>query len=393
MPYLQPEQVKCDRKIPCAACVKRGAPETCQWQWNDNQIDPLILFSKLNGDIEDLQARLKQVEAYIKNTPGHVAAQTPSSNAALSVPKASSVPPEASLSLDSSKKNETNDGDMDIVAPSAGNRNTQPASASVYTPPTAGPSTASAKVADDSLPHPPTSRANSGPQEAEYDAAAENAAIYLESFANQGARAEDSQTPVSPQHLLDTAVMNHNISWQDMELTEALTSIRDLPTKLQSGDTHLTWFPHSNDGLSYTSARTKALQEVYTYLPTAAQIEYLIQLFEEKVNWRFSIVHLPALRLELKRLWEMFAAGRQMEVDPLWLGVLFMVLALGMNNHPTTPAPGNAFPGLTTEQISALATGYHSASLKSLHIGDCMGKPRPRTVQWVCLLNTVVIRC
>lgn len=378
---MQSQQVKCDRKIPCAACVKRGAPETCQWQWNDNQIDPLILFSKLTGDIEELQARLQQVEAYIKAAPAYEAAATSSSStAALSVPAVSSVPAENTLPLESFKRNEAGDATMDmpIVSTQPGSRNVGliPAPA----PPPVGTSTA-AKVADQSLGHPTASRANSGPQEAEYDAAAENAAIYLESFANQGSRTEDSQTPVSPQHLLDTAVMNHNISWHDMELTEALTSIRDLPTRFQTGDTHLTWFPHSVDGLNYTSARTKALQEVYTYLPTAAQTEYLIQLFEEKVNWRFSIVHLPALRLELKRLWEMFAAGRQLEVDPLWLGVLFMVLALGMNNHPTTPTPGNAFPGLTTEQISALATGYHSASLKALHIGDCMGKPRPRTVQ------------
>lgn len=228
---------------------------------------------------------------------------------------------------------------------------------------------------------PQISRGSSGTLEAEYDAAAENAAIYLESFANQGPRTEDSQTPASPQHLLDAHVATHNVPWQDMELTEALTSIRDLSPRVPPSDTHLTWFPHSMDGLSYASARTKALQEVYTYLPTAAQTEYLIQLFEEKVHWRFTIVHLPALRLEIKRLWEMFAAGRQLEVDPLWLGVLFMILALGMNNHPTTPSPDNIFPGLTTEQISALATGYHSASLKALHIGDCMGKPRPRTVQ------------
>lgn len=235
---------------------------------------------------------------------------------------------------------------------------------------------------------PVSTRNSSGTLEPEYDAAAENAAIYLESFANQGPRTEDSQTPVSPQHMLDTNVAPHSsISWQDMELTEALTSIRDIPIRVPHHDTHLTWFPHSVDGLSYNSARTKALQEVYTYLPTAAQTEYLIHLFEEKVHWRFTIVHLPALRLEIKRLWEMFAAGRQLEVDPLWLGVLFIVLALGMNNHPTTPSPGNIFPGLTTEQISALATGYHSASLKALHIGDCMGKPRPRTVQYVLYLS------
>lgn len=371
--------------MPCAACVKRGAPETCQWQWADNTVDPLVLFSKLTGDIAELQARLSEVETYIKNSPAH---PSPIASSIFSTSAANPGPATSAFSVRSStfhsdphKKDESVAESIDTSALFTPEQHLNQAATPM--PPI---KTNSILALVNQTIHPGNaSRSNSGPQEAEYDAAAENAAIYLESFANQGPRGEDSTSPVSPQHLPATAVTNQNIVWQqDMELTEALTSIRDIPTKIQNEDVHLTWFPHSVDGLSYLSARTKALQEVYTYLPTAAQTEFLIQLFEEKVHWRFSIVHLPALRLEIKRLWEMIAAGRQLEVDPLWLGVLFMVLALGMNNHPTTPTPGNIFPGLTTEQISALATGYHSASLKALHIGDCMGKPRPRTVQSVC---------
>lgn len=375
--------MKCDRKVPCAACVKRGAPETCQWQWNDNQIDPFILFSKLTGDIESLQARLAEVEAIIHNLPSKTSGPPILPLVGEHQPTVLDPPaPGHQLETPTRDKNESVDGIGQSSSMATNNQlHPQPMKYSTSIP--HRPFAEAVPLQDRNAVLPPPPRVSSANQDAEYDAAAENAAIYLESFANQGPRTEESQSPISPEHALDTHVASHNISWQDMELTEALTSIRTLPPKLQNVDTHLAWFPHSVDGLSYNSARIKALQEVYTYLPTAAQTEYLIHLFEEKVHWRFTIVHLPALRAEIKRLWEMFAAGRQLEVDPLWLGVLFMVLALGMNNHPTTPTPGNIFPGLTTEQISALATGYHSASLKALHIGDCMGKPRPRTVQSV----------
>ncbi|KAK9894355.1 hypothetical protein P389DRAFT_197652 [Cystobasidium minutum MCA 4210] len=377
-------KVKCDRKVPCTACVKRGAPDTCKWSWNDNIIDPLLLFTKLTGDIEALQARLAEVEDQLRRNPANVQPTSTFHDHAIfdaiasvrsSLPPSDHSPYKEELHDTPALATVLNSAPLDVGSTSSSQKATYPS---------AVPSRMNLGQHTDKS-GPQVSRGSSGTLEAEYDAAAENAAIYLESFANQGPRTEDSQTPVSPQHPLDTHVATHNVPWQDMELTEALTSIKDLSPRVPYQDTHLAWFPYSTDGLNYASARTKALQEVYTYLPTAAQTEYLIQLFEEKVHWRFTIVHLPALRLEIKRLWEMFAAGRQLEVDPLWLGVLFMVLALGMNNHPTTPSPSNIFPGLTTEQISALATGYHSASLKALHIGDCMGKPRPRTVQAICL--------
>lgn len=231
-------------------------------------------------------------------------------------------------------------------------------------------------------PRPVQSRPSTSSQEVEYDSAAENAAAYLESFANQRPRGEDSDTPATPLNSTDILPASPDVSWQEMELTEALTSIKVLPSRLQPQDSHLSWFPLSADGSQHTASRSQTLRDIFSFMPTATQIEYLVGLFEEKVHWRFRVLHMPAFRAEVKRMWEMCAKGRQFEIDPLWLGVLFMVLALALSSRPAAPeASGDPFQGLTLEQMGALATGYHSSSLMALRVGDCMGKPRPRTVQ------------
>lgn len=80
--------------------------------------------------------------------------------------------------------------------------------------------------------------------------------------------------------------------------------------------------------------------------------------------------------------WEMVAQQRQTEVDPLWLAVFFMVMALALDNRSTAPTgPSHPFHGYTHQKLSELTNKYHAVGLKALYLGDAMSTPRVRTIR------------
>ena len=79
----------------------------------------------------------------------------------------------------------------------------------------------------------------------------------------------------------------------------------------------------------------------------------------------------------------MVTQQRQAELDPLWLAVFFMVMALALDNRPTLPTgPDHPFHGYTHQRLDDLARKYHSVSMKALYLGDCMSTPQVRTIQY-----------
>ncbi|GAA5981692.1 hypothetical protein JCM10908_004568 [Rhodotorula pacifica] len=60
-------ECKCDRRVPCASCIKRGQPESCSWE--DAKIEPERQPFALANDVEDMRARLQLVERFINTLP------------------------------------------------------------------------------------------------------------------------------------------------------------------------------------------------------------------------------------------------------------------------------------------------------------------------------------
>lgn len=84
----------------------------------------------------------------------------------------------------------------------------------------------------------------------------------------------------------------------------------------------------------------------------------------------------------------MVGHGRHTEVDPLWLAVFFMVMALALDNRPATLTdPSHPFHGYSHKQLGDLTNKYHAVAVRALHLGNCMATPRVRTIQYVRPIN------
>ncbi|GAA5871056.1 hypothetical protein JCM3774_005099 [Rhodotorula dairenensis] len=60
-------ECKCDRRIPCSSCIKRGQPDSCSWE--DAKIEPERQPFALAYDVDDLRTRLQLVERFINTLP------------------------------------------------------------------------------------------------------------------------------------------------------------------------------------------------------------------------------------------------------------------------------------------------------------------------------------
>lgn len=78
----------------------------------------------------------------------------------------------------------------------------------------------------------------------------------------------------------------------------------------------------------------------------------------------------------------MTAQGRFAEIDPLWIALFLMVMAI---THDTRPASivndADPFKPYTANELEALTNRWHVGSLRALFLGDFMGTPRFRTIQ------------
>ncbi|KAH8921813.1 hypothetical protein BT69DRAFT_296121 [Atractiella rhizophila] len=86
-------KIKCDRKLPCTACIKRGENEKCHWEETKKEVAPQPFA--LVSDLHALQTRLLRLEALLqqqnlRRIPSHIQSESISSNE-LSSPKQGSV--------------------------------------------------------------------------------------------------------------------------------------------------------------------------------------------------------------------------------------------------------------------------------------------------------------
>ena len=97
--------------------------------------------------------------------------------------------------------------------------------------------------------------------------------------------------------------------------------------------------------------------------------------------------HAPTFLAEYDAFRTLLQEGKQFEVDPLWLSVLFLTLAHAANALDYVP-PGSDF---TADELTQMVPDYFEAGRAALDCGDAMGVARLRSIQAVILLGPLAL--
>lgn len=183
----------------------------------------------------------------------------------------------------------------------------------------------------------------------------------------------------------------------DMELTRCMTSILAEPLSFDQDGR-----PRSAARLGLDLAvstadlpavRDEALNQVIAVLPDADIALFLIEKYFAELEYDFKVLDPVAFRVEHERFVEMVQQGRQALVDPLWIAVFCMVLALALDafwSRPNGMRDFAIFRGLAEPDLRDLPSVWHDAALRALQLGEWGGTPRIRTIQCVILFGQYI---
>lgn len=129
------------------------------------------------------------------------------------------------------------------------------------------------------------------------------------------------------------------------------------------------------------------LIDLYEALPSRDRMDWLIRHYINSVSWYWCAHHLPTLAAEYDAFCELVADGRQLEIDPLWLAVLFLTLALSANSLDYIPAGAP----LTQDDLVSYVPDYFEAARAALDCGDAFGSARIRTIQAIAMLGPLAL--
>ncbi|KAJ5730331.1 uncharacterized protein N7483_004839 [Penicillium malachiteum] len=387
-------KIKCDRNVPCMACVKRGVPGSCKWE--NAKVEPSPQPFALKTQVDELQKRLDSLQETLQFLPSEIV-------------KAVTVAQQQSSVTSSQVKRSVDQPDVANTSSGETHLPTKESENNKKLPVTSRPSLNTSNLTSSAAP----TNGRSKELTDFYDDAAENAAVVLESIAfnpqaAEGGGSNDSMisheywrgnmlTPVSGAALAGNAKNDPRRSYsqrqqQNQEYTTALTSImapsldvaldRFNPVLMQQRG------PEPDTPQQLLKNRFDAMSSILENLPTARQSYYLIEQYKNIIHWRSRVLHWPSFQAELNYFWEMMSQQRQNELDPLWIAVFYMVMALALDNRSTAPTgPNHPFHGYTHQRLNELTSKLHAVSMKALYLGDAMSTPRVRTIQAVILFN------
>ncbi|GAA6020296.1 hypothetical protein JCM11491_005321 [Sporobolomyces phaffii] len=178
----------------------------------------------------------------------------------------------------------------------------------------------------------------------------------------------------------------------DMELTEALTSILAEPLTFDQDGRPRSAVRLGLDlavsTLDLPAVRRDALAQILAVLPGPEISHFLIAKFFGEIEWDYKVLDPISFPLEYHRYNEMLENGREDLVDPLWIALFCMVLALSLEgfwSRPKGMKDLSLFRGLDEEGLKDLPSVWHDASLRALQLGEWGGSPRIRTIQCIIL--------
>lgn len=342
----QRRKIKCDRQTPCSACVRRKRTEYCSFD-DDDADTPYAL----NSDVRALGRRLTHLEQLFHQANPHLASSSASA--------------------------------LFVASPaSASNSSLHPSPSVSSQRPT--------RLA------PPPALSTSGGREQRHDRQAtpsdmEDAVAGLEEQ-TFGAR-----VPVlrALHAAAQSNVKRYNyVKVPDMELTSCLTSILAEPLSFDQDGRPRSAVRLGLDLAVPTSelpaVRHDALAQIFAVLPDEGIARFLIKKYFDEMEWDFKVLDPVAFPVEHARYVEMVSSGRQDLVDPLWIAVFCMVLALSLEgfwSRPNGMKDLGLFRGLQEADLRDLPSVWHDAALRALQLGEWGGTPRIRTLQTCILLG------
>ncbi|GAA5837244.1 hypothetical protein JCM11251_004944 [Rhodosporidiobolus azoricus] len=372
----QRRKIKCDRKVPCGACVRRKRTDYCSF---DDE-DPVTPYA-LNSDVRAIQRRLTHLEHLFHQQAPHVFA--PGSGPPHAPPL--SFPPSTGTSAHHPSPMATTASHPSPALPSH-----MSASATSHTSP-AYPSAVGTL---------PTAALDAGGAEDEDLKQSPSVSDTEDAVADLEEKTFEARVPVlqALHAAAEQNVKRYNYTkTHDMELTTALTSILAEPLSFDQDGR-----PRSAVRLGLDLAvsthdlpavRRDAMAQIFAVLPDEEIAKFLIGKYFDEVEWDFRCLDPIAFPIEHARFVLMKSQSREDLIDPLWIAVFCMVLALSLEafwSRPKGSRDMRLFRGLPEADLRELPSVWHDAALRALQIGEWGGTPRIRTVQAVILMTQYI---
>ncbi|KAL1898857.1 hypothetical protein Sste5346_003267 [Sporothrix stenoceras] len=375
-------KIKCDRNVPCTACIKRGRSAYCNW--DEAKIDPVPQPFVLRSELQELRDRVQILESLIKAAPSGGDHAQPD------------VVPCHAMQAQTIQEQEGRQGRPDRQDREDQRQKNKEKECS-----------------------------ERSSEDGKYNDNVEDAAIILESIAFNPPRDASADRPIISHEYWRGSLMapptsdcrpgghcetpgaattgTTAVKKDHIFLTAALTSIiaptwdavvdRYNPLLSSWDDEFKDWTrqERENHGRQQQRARLRKKREdvlnaIYAALPTVRQSYYLANQYQKTVDWRSHILYWPGFQAELKTFWELMSQGRHLDIDPLWLAVFFMVMALALDNQRADEVDvmadiNHPFHGYRSQHFKDLTNRCHAISIRALHLGNPMATPRVRTIQ------------
>ncbi|GAA5916616.1 uncharacterized protein JCM6883_007137 [Sporobolomyces salmoneus] len=343
-------KIKCDRQQPCSACVRRKRTQFCSFEEEDTE-SPWALASEVRA----INRRLNHLETLFQQQQNGLPIPPSSFSEMLSKPSTSSSGAYALPDLSRSTR-----FDDQSTNPSPNDLN----------------------------------QAHDAPSPTHSDT--ESAVAEIEDVA--------FSTRVPVLRALNAAAQGNNAGPRytypgrnDMELTDALTSILAEPLTFDQDGRPRSAVRLGLDLAVSTadlpSVRHDALAQILAVLPGVEISQFLIAKYFAEIEWDYKVLDPVAFPLEHLRYNEMLEQGREDLIDPLWIAVFCMVLALSLEgfwSRPKGMKDLSLFRGLDEAGLKDLPSVWHDASLRALQLGEYGGTPRIRSIQCVILFGQYI---
>ncbi|BGP48283.1 hypothetical protein JCM10450v2_004155 [Rhodotorula kratochvilovae] len=323
-------KIKCDRKLPCEACIKRGEQAHCRWE--QPKVEPPPQPFALAVEHEQLKQRVAVLEAVLKRLAPGVYDEVGSGMPVLPVPPrpASQKPPSVEDTQDSDGEN-VEDAALVLEELALHHTLTRMGSRSSKN---ARPSP-SARVSQERTPvlapAPP-----------------------LPSSSTPGAAPRAILPPPPPQPQSQPP--------------------EDLPSRAMAS----LLVP------AIDARRQLVLDDIYASLPQRkSEIDWMLRNYFERVDWAWHLHHKPTFLAEYDAFCVLRSQNRLSEIDPLWLACFAMTLCLSVN---ALDAPvSTPLVSIAAADLEALPWRYFECAQSALECGDWTGRPRFRTLQAIVL--------
>ncbi|GAA6042286.1 hypothetical protein JCM8097_000615 [Rhodosporidiobolus ruineniae] len=358
-------KIKCDRKIPCLACCKRGDAASCRWSDDAPAKEAEVQPFALTTDVVKLARRLQALEEWANQLPPELR---------VLAPPAQDFSPEIYQSkVKASTKEKL-----------AKEKHPEPRrSTTVDDLPRSFHHDSEADDTDAALPSAAPSRDLSD---------TEDAAVKLESVAFNAKAPNAVYHPQDSLPFFDTispggrGQVSNQISFDPAaELTPMLTSIVARPIHWEG--------PWSSSSLGFEmcmtleelkASRSRIMDAVWPYMPNKALSHKLVEKYWVEVDWLHNILHRKSFEAEHERAWEMIEAGRRDEIDPLWLAIWAMVCSLAIDGLRCQTARVE----LTTEERNVChPLLWYACAQRFMRLGDAMARAQVRSIQVVLLVG------